>query len=253
VEEIQLDAGNVTNARLAVMLGNQTAQLKETLESSILKVGLVSGAGGQHSINMADGTGRLLFSERKFDVPHDFKFPSKCNLRMAWMFWLKGMALGNNKFIMPFRFLEHLPSKLRRKYRNEWKPILEIMEEGVLKENEGAIPTKVNLITDAILQSTFTIGENYLQSRTSFLFSDLSQKGVRQRAAWTIGTWSKKVKPSSVEKFGTDSDKDLLMQETERRGRGTQRYRTYFQRNRSSLSQNIVQDSGVSARITADL
>jgi len=103
------------------------------------------------------------------------------------------------------------------------------------------------------LQSTFTIGENYLQSRTSFLFSDLSQKGVRQRAAWTIGTWTKKVKPSSVEKFGTDSDKDLLMQETERRGRGTQRYRTYFQRNRSSLSQNIVQDSGVSARITADL
>ena len=130
---------------------------------------------------------------------------------------------------------------------------MEIMEEGVLKENEGAIPTKVNLITDAILQSTFTIGENYLQSRTSFLFSDLSQKGVRQRAAWTIGTWSKKVKHSSVEKFGTDSDKDLLMQETERRGRGTQRYRTYFQRNRSSLSQNIVQDSGVSARITADL
>ena len=56
-----------------------------------------------------------------------------------------------------------------------------------------------------------------------------------------------------MEKFGTDSDKDLLMQETERRGRGTQRYRTYFQRNRSSLSQNIVQDSGVSARITADL
>ena len=128
------------------------------------------------------------------------------------------------------------------------------MEEGVLKENEGAIPTKVNLITDAILQSTFTIGENYLQSRTSFLFSDLSQKGVRQRAAWTIGTWSKKVKHSSVEKFGTDSDKDLLMQETERRGRGTQRYRTYFQRNhRSGLSQNIVKDSGVSARIAADL
>ena len=84
-------------------------------------------------------------------------------------------------------------------------------------------------------------------------FSDTSQKGVRQRADWTIGTWSKKVKPSSVEKFGTDSDKEWLMQETERRGRGTQRYRTYFQRNCRSLSQNIIQDSDVSARITADL
>ena len=109
------------------------------------------------------------------------------------------------------------------------------------------------LIIDAILQSTFIIGENYLRSRTSFLFSDMSQKGVRQRAAWSIGTWSKKVKPSSVDKFGTDSDKDLLMQETERRGRGTQRYRTYFQRNCRSLLQNIVQDSDVSARITVDL
>ena len=98
------------------------------------------------------------------------------------------------------------------------------------------------------MQSTFTIGENYLQSRTSF-FSDMSQKGVRQRAAWTIGTWSKKVKPSSAEKFGTDSDKEWLMQETERRGRGTQRYRAYFQRKCRSLSQNIVQDSDVSAKI----
>jgi len=84
----------------------------------------------------------------------------------------------------------------------------------------------------------------------------MSQKGVCQRAAWTIGTWSKKVKPSSVEKFGTDSDKEWLMQETERRGRGTQRYRAYFQRYRAyfqrncrSLSQNIVQDSDVSAKI----
>ena len=30
----------------------------------------------------------------------------------------------------------------------------------------------------------------------------MSQKGVRHHAAWTIGTWSKKVKPSSVEKVG---------------------------------------------------
>ena len=46
-------------------------------------------------------------------------------------------------------------------------------------------------------------------------FIDSFENGASQRASWSVGYWSKLIKPSSVEKYGTALDKRYLLSETE--------------------------------------
>ena len=65
----------------------------------------------------------------------------------------------------------------------------------------------------------------------SFIFSDHSEKATFQRASWSVEYWSKLIKPSYVEKYGSDADKQILFHETEYFDRnGTQHSRSYFQK-----------------------
>ena len=65
------------------------------------------------------------------------------------------------------------------------------------------------------VENFFNDGYAFLKSRMSFIFSDNSEKAVSQRASWSVGYWSKLIKPSHVEKYGTNIDKLLLHRERE--------------------------------------
>jgi len=79
-----------------------------------------------------------------WDVPQGFKLPT-ADLYSGWTRWLQGMTSnatedGNGKIInapvKPLRLLKHgnLPYKIRRSYDNNWKPIMELMEDEVKEE-----------------------------------------------------------------------------------------------------------------------
>ena len=164
-----------------------------------------------------------------FDVPPSFLFPKMCNLSLAWSYWIKGLQLSYGTNIKPFRFLEKLPKKIRDKYRTEFRPVLELLEEGVALNYESGIPSDYERLTIGEIQTLFNAGYNYLKDRMSFIFIDSSENGASQRASWSVGYCSKLIKPSSVEKYGTASDKRYLLSETEYFGRkNKQRRRSYF-------------------------
>jgi hypothetical protein len=79
-----------------------------------------------------------------WDVPSDFTMPS-AHLFNGWVGWLQGFPSnatqdGSGKKIdapvKPLRLLKHgsLPRKIRRAYDNNWKPIMELMENEVADE-----------------------------------------------------------------------------------------------------------------------
>ena len=92
------------------------------------------------------------------------------------------------------------------------------------------------------VENLFNVGYTYLKTRMSFIFSNNSEKAESQRASWSVGYWSKLIKPSHVEKYGTNTDKQFLFRETEYFGRiGKQRRRSYFRkypRCRGTLNDN---------------
>ena len=109
--------------------------------------------------------------------------------------------------------------------------MLELLEEGVLLLHQSGIPSEYDMLTMEEVENFFNDGYAFLKSRMSFIFSDNSEKAVSQRASWSVGYWSKLIKPSHVEKYGTNIDKLLLHRETEYFGRnGKQRRRSYSQK-----------------------
>ncbi len=79
-----------------------------------------------------------------WDVPQCFVLPS-ADLYFGWQRWLQGIASyasadGNGKIfhapLKPIRLLKHgnLPVKIRRSYDNNWKAIMELLEEEVKEE-----------------------------------------------------------------------------------------------------------------------
>lgn len=82
-----------------------------------------------------------------WDVPRGFKLPT-ADLYSGWTRWLQGIASNAtvatldgkdviiNAPVKPLRLLKkgNLPKKIRRSYDNNWKPIMELMEEEVKEE-----------------------------------------------------------------------------------------------------------------------
>ncbi len=93
--------------------------------------------------------------------------------------------------VRPLRLLKHgrLPSKVKKKYDNTWKPILDLMEAEVLDE---IVNKPVNEIDTAFLYSTFTramtgVCRKYPQFKEN-------------KTYWRIATCSKAVKVSNSKK-----------------------------------------------------
>lgn len=105
------------------------------------------------------------------------------------------------------------------------------LEEGVSLLHESGISSSYDRLTMEEVENLFNVGYTYLKTRMSFIFSNNSEKAESQRASWSVGYWSKLIKPSHVEKYGTNTDKQFLFRETEYFGRkGKQRRRSYFQK-----------------------
>ncbi|KAK1734876.1 hypothetical protein QTG54_014336 [Skeletonema marinoi] len=73
-----------------------------------------------------------------WDVPSDFTMPS-AHLFNGWVGWLQdgsGKKIDAPVPVKPLRLLKHgsLPRKIRRAYDNNWKPIMELMENEVADE-----------------------------------------------------------------------------------------------------------------------
>ena len=83
-------------------------------------------------------------------------------------------------------------------HRAEWKPIF-----GAMMEAPGlSLPSDRDDIDEAFVQSSYAIATDHLKSRFSYIF----RKSAGIVSSYTIGTWSHKIKPSVVRKYGTESD-----------------------------------------------
>lgn len=137
---------------------------------------------------------------RKFwQVPKDFTFP-KVNREVGWQHWLLGLPnfmedlRDGSKVrhtIMPFRLMDPiLPSKVRGAFKVNWRPIFFHHGGGHCRRRRLHGP------------ELFEAGTELLKDRVSYCFTERSKNHL-----WGVSTWSQKVQPSQILKFGTDEDK----------------------------------------------
>ena len=152
-----------------------------------------------------DGSDKQKF----WHVPKDFVFP-KVNWYEGWKFWLLGIPEHHEEIskgvyrahpIMPFRFFDVklFPKIAKNALRVNWHPVFKIME--------GAIPDDIGAPEDITLEQIeelFVEGTKLLQERASYCFK------IQKHQLWNVSTWSKKVSPSQIMKFGTEEDKLAL-------------------------------------------
>ena len=88
----------------------------------------------------------------------------------------------------------------------KWKPIFKVM-----KQYPGfEVPANVD---EAFVQSYFAAATEYLKSRVGYVWSRV--KDVRMLSGYDIGTWSKYVQQSEIEKHGRVHDKANFQQSTQ--------------------------------------
>ncbi|KAL7537408.1 hypothetical protein ACHAWF_013067, partial [Thalassiosira exigua] len=137
-------------------------------------------------------------------VPESFTFPIEITRLAAWRKWLRGSVhvVANEQWkIKPYRKFtsRELHSKqLKDIYRMQWKPILLKMMEAP----ELVIPSRLEQIDEAFVQSSYAIATEYLKSCYSFIF----KVPEATLANYKISTWSFKIKHNHVRKHGTESD-----------------------------------------------
>ena len=142
-------------------------------------------------------------------VPKNFDFPKACTLRRAFEMWLVGLPNFKNESseatpIMPFRRMnpKSLPKKLANKFKIEWRPILSKMLEAPNLSEE--VRGNANSISRETVEKSYAIGTSYLQTVViTYLWQE---EKFRNCVAWTVGTWSKRVKYSEIMKHGTAGD-----------------------------------------------
>jgi hypothetical protein len=95
---------------------------------------------------------------------------------------------------------------LQNQFKLYWKPIFSMMESCI------DIPSEA--VDEAFVQSSYRLATEYLKQRVSYVWE--MAKDERALDSWTLGTWSKRVGRSQIEKLGTAADKAKLPPATER-------------------------------------
>ena len=75
----------------------------------------------------------------------------------------------------------------------------------MMEEADIDIPDGITSISPEFLHESFLAGTNYLKTRASYIWVE-----GRRPETWTVGSWSKAVQRSEIEKHGTDGDKAHL-------------------------------------------
>ena len=117
----------------------------------------------------------------------------------------------------PFRHLKGtaFTPENRRILNGEWKPIFTKMMEA---PGLHPIPEQV---TEQFIHDSFGLATQFLQEQYSYIFTHPPDV----LAAYKLGTWSKKIKRSEVEKYGTEEDKQKLPPPTAFNKKRTQKER----------------------------
>ena len=163
------------------------------------------------------GYPNYMYGSGIWQVPRDFVFPKKIYRRDAWDLWLIGSPDGFSAPIRPFRLLDPgmLPKTERRKYNQEWAPIMKLMEE-VLNASHATDDedwlTTTDLVEarqefyDETTRLMRTHGLEYIYASKS---DDIRSKIEKNPEDWSIATWSCKISKGYIAKYGTDTDRDM--------------------------------------------
>ena len=200
--------GGVNQSVLQNSLDGLKEELFERLESLAFQSSNTAPAleGIASSIDpVARFAGPFEFKYRgsSWPVPESFQFASGLTRLNGWRQWLLGSVHfdgGQLWRLKPHRKFSgrDLHSKaLQDVYRSEWKPIF-----GAMMEAPGLHIPRRDDIGENFVQSSYTIATDHLKSRFSYIF----RKSAGIVSSYTIGTWSHKIKPHVVRKYGTESD-----------------------------------------------
>ena len=135
-----------------------------------------------------------------WDVPVDFDFPT-ADLYVAWTAWLLGYPSNKSKDsagkmydapVKPLRLLKfgHLPAKVKKKFDNAWRPILELMNNEVAATIATTCIEKMN---ERFIRSTYDLALR----NVCLKFPDIRAALIGGRA---ISTCSKAVKSHTTQK-----------------------------------------------------
>lgn len=177
-------------------------------------------------------------------VPINFAFPVQTKLRRGFEMWMIGLSNfqssdGSCTPVMPFRrFLSKmLPKGVSTKWRGEWKPIFELM---MMAPDLPAESRNANSFTTETISDTYSICLSFLQTEVSYIFK---KKQFETHMNWSVGTWSKMVRPSMIKEHGNESDiKNLQKRKSNdeksgddgsRKRRSEATLQTFFSRRRS--------------------
>ena len=243
IEEKAWDSGHVTGTRLHELLeqyqknslgevDKRLAGLREDFSKAFGGGGNFKGANtnSQQSGTATQGSGGsrsaanvFTYDGGMYAVPKDFQFPS-VKLRQAVRYWLCGLSVASadgSQRVRPFRKLQPqiLPNRLRNPFKLNWKPLFEFLSKGdkVIPEySSAALPTEEEI------EDCYRRCVAHLKTHVSYCF----KANKDPTSSWNLSTWAVRVTRSSIEKNGTNADKEKLGAATNRnKARGSNQKR----------------------------
>ncbi len=223
IEEKAWDSGHITGSRLVELLEEFQTKSMKNVDDRLTEIRTefsraMNHVGGNTAIHTntevarntnattrgieQQTTNTFTYGGRFYAVPKDFKFP-KVKLREAIRFWLCGYSVSEdgNQRIKPFKnlTLDMLPDHLKNEFKLQWKPIFGFI-------SDAANFPSGSPITSRMVNEAYERCVDFLKTSVSYCF--LKKKNPEE--VWSIATWSVRVSRSSIEKDGTESDKEKL-------------------------------------------
>ena len=99
--------------------------------------------------------------------------------------------------IIPFRLFNSkmLPKKVKSAFKVNWEPVFRIMDKAMPSGDSRPTVMRADELED-----WWKAGSELLMTRASYCFAKPHHR------TWGVATWSKKVQPSQIQKFGTTTD-----------------------------------------------
>jgi hypothetical protein len=147
-------------------------------------------------------TNNFTYDGRFFAVPQSFNFP-KAKLKEGLRLWFRGQSISadGSKRIRPYRQIKLalLPKKLKDQFKLHFSSIYTYLEKNA--------PSEALSVQSPIedIDKYYKTSVEFLKSRVSYCF-----QGDRNPLEWSVPTWFNRTRRSSIEKHGTENDKEYL-------------------------------------------
>jgi hypothetical protein len=216
IENKALESGKVTGNRLKEILDRfhkeYVKAMNEKLdglreEFSASRGQSSSLSGGQERQRAAPATTNTItnmftYDGRFFAVPQSFNFP-KAELKEGLRLWFRGQSISadGSKWIRSYRQIKLalLPKQQKDQFKLHFSPIYTYLEKNAPSE---ALSVQ-SLIED--IDKYYKTSVKFLKSRVSYCF-----QGGRNPLEWSVATRSNHTRRLSIEKHGTENDKEYL-------------------------------------------